>query len=109
MQTLPPAESHKILDAMSIPVVVLRDRSDKTEVVESDLSVAALTPKKPRSDLIKERAEGSPSSSETAYTEGQTEESVQENAPAKSSSVSPDFHAPLAVAKPLRFTLVSAV
>ena len=109
MQTLPPAESHKILDAMSIPVVVLRDRSDTIEVVESDLSVVALTPKKPRSDLIKERAEGSPSSSETAYTEGQTEESIQENAPAKSSSVSPDFHAPLAVAKPLRFTLVSAV
>ena len=42
MQTLPPAESRKILDAMSIPVVVLRDRSDKTEAVESDLSVSCI-------------------------------------------------------------------
>lgn len=109
MQTLPPAESRKILDAMSIPVVVLRDRSDKTEAVESDLSVSASTPKKPRSDVIKVRAEGSPSSAETAYTEGQTDESVQEDGPAKLPSVSPDFHAPLAVAEPHRFTLVSAV
>ena len=109
MQTLPPAESRKILDAMSIPVVVLRDRSDKTEVVESDPSISALTPKKPSSDLMKVLAEGSPSSSETASAEDQTAESFQENAPAKSSSVSPDFQAPLAVAKPLRFTLVSAV
>ena len=109
MQTLPPAESRKILDAMSIPVVVLRDRSDKTEVVESDPSVFALTPEKPSSDLMKVLAEGSLSSSETASAEDQTAESFQENAPAKSSSVSPDFQAPLAVAKPLRFTLVSAV
>ena len=109
MQTLPPAESRKILDAMSIPVVVLRDRSDKTEVVESDPSVSALTPKKPSSDLMKVLAEGSPSSSETASAEDQTEVSVQEDGPAKLPSVSPDFQAPLAVAKPLRFTLVSAV
>ena len=58
---------------------------------------------------MKVRAEGSPSSSETASAEDQTEVSVQEDGPAKSSSVSPDFQAPLAVAKPLRFTLVSAV
>ena len=109
MQTLPPAESRKILDAMGIPVVVLRDRSDKTVAIESDLSVSALTPKKPSSDLIEVRAEGSPSSSETASAEGQTEVSVREDAPAKSTSVSSDFYPPLAVAKPLRFTLVSAV
>ncbi len=109
MQTLPPAESRKILDAMGITVVVLRDRSDKTVAIESDLSVSALTPRKPSSDLIKVRAEGSPSSFEAVSAEGQTEEGAQENAPAKSSSVSPNFHAPLAVAKPLRFTLVSAV
>ncbi|MGB2317624.1 MAG: hypothetical protein ACPH10_03300, partial [Litorivicinaceae bacterium] len=94
MQTLPPAESRKILDAMSIPVVVLRDRSDKTVAVESDLSVAASTPQKPSSDLIKVRAEGSPSSSETVSAEGKTEENVRANAPSKSSSVSSDFHAP---------------
>ena len=40
MQTLPPAESRKILDAMGIPVAVLRDRFDKIVAVESDLSVS---------------------------------------------------------------------
>ena len=109
MQTLPPAESRKILDAMGIPVAVLRDRSDKTVAVQSDLSVSELTSKKPGSDLIKVRAEGSPSSSETVSAAGKTEENFRANAPSKSSSVSSDFHAPPAMAEPLRFTLVSAV
>ena len=109
MQTLPPEESRKILDAMGIPVVVLRDRPIDRVASESEPTPAESVSRKTASDLIK-ALDSSPSNvSEISEVIAPDKENVREDALSDPSSTSPDVSLPTSEEKPLRFTLVSAV
>jgi hypothetical protein len=110
MQTLPPEESRKILDAMGIPVVVLRDRPIDAVVSPAGTTVSESVSRKTASDLIRAldtSSQGTSSQVEEAIT--QVERSLPEDIAVDVSIGSPDQSVPLAETKPLRFTLVSAV
>jgi len=109
MQTLPPEESRKILDAMGIPVVVLRDRPIDAVASPSDI-VSEPVSRKTASDLIKALDKSSQElASEGEEAISQVEKNLPEDIPLDPSTGSPDQSVLLPEAKPLRFTLVSAV
>jgi len=109
MQTLPPEESRKILDAMGIPVVVLRDRPIDAVASPSDI-VSEPVSRKTASDLIKALDKSSQElASEGEEATSQVEKNLPEDIPLDPSTGSPDQSVLLPEAKPLRFTLVSAV
>ncbi len=99
MQTLPPDESRKILDAMGIPVVVLRDRPNE---LETDLQVPApesVSPAQKASALIEEIA-SRPSVATEIELPVAPIESVNNEA---NSVVEPEK------STPIKFSMVSAV
>ena len=109
MQTLPPEESRKILDAMGIPVVVLRDRPIDAVASPSDI-VSEPVSMKTASDLIKALDKSSQElASEGEEATSQVEKNLPEDIPLDPSTGSPDQPVLLPEAKPLPFTLVSAV
>jgi len=109
MQTLPPEESRKILDAMGIPVVVLRDRPIDAVASSSDI-VSEPVSRKTASDLIKALDKSSQElASDGEEATSQVEKNLPEDIPLDPSTGSPDQSVLLPEAKPLRFTLVSAV
>ena len=110
MQTLPPEESRKILDAMGIPVVVLRDRPIDAVASPSDTTVAKPVSRKTASNLIKALDKSSQElASEGEEHTSQEEKSLPEDISLDALTGSPDQSVPLAETKPLRFTLVSGV
>ena len=109
MQTLPPEESRKILDAMGIPVVVLRDRPIDTPTSESEPTLSESVSRKTASDLI-QSLDNSPSKvSETIKVTELEKANALEAVPTDSSSLPSDVSVPTTEQKSLRFTLVSAV
>ncbi len=107
MQTLPSEESRRILDAMGIPVVVLREDSyEATEVskittVESGLSRGL-------SELV-EVLEKSVAPSGKVFEADKNQMNVADNEASDRSVIRPDSTDAVDELKPLRFTLVSAV
>jgi hypothetical protein len=106
MQTLPPEESRKILDAMGVPVVVLRDRPTNSDAVTLQPMVFGSLSQKTASDLMEALDKAS---SEGAESRNQVKESIPQAALSGQSIVSSDPTVPGVETKPLRFTLVSAV
>ena len=103
MQTLPPEESRKILDAMDIPVVVLRDRAIDAVASPADTAVSEPVLRKTASDLIKALDKSSQElASEGEEATPQVEKSLPEDIPLDASNGTPDQSSPLAEAKPLR-------
>ena len=109
MQTLPPEESRKILDAIGVPVVVLRDRPTNSEALTLQPMVSESLSQKAASDLMEALDEASSDVSEGAGSSNQVKESIPQAAPSEQSRVSSDPSVPGVETKPLRFTLVSAV
>ena len=109
MQTLPPEESRKILDAMGVPVVVPRDRAMSIDAVTLQPMVSESLSHKTASDLMEPLDKASSDVSEGAESRNQVKESIPQAALSGQTIVSSDPTVPGVETKPLRFTLMSAV
>ena len=105
MQGLPPQESRKILDAMGIPVVVLRDRQPDAMTDDHPTPAASSSMPQMASELGKQFV------SETVVEINPIDpEAPASNPPVESTAPSEPVETEAASnAKPIQFTLVSAV
>ena len=107
MQTLPSEESRRILDAMGIPVVVLREGSNAaTAVSENKTAEAGLG--RGVSELVAVLEKKSASSGEAVEAE-KKQMDVADNEASERPVIWPDSTDAVGKLNPLRFTIVSAV
>ena len=107
MQTLPSEESRRILDAMGIPVVVLREDSHEATAA-SETTTAESGPGQGVSELVGVLKKKAVLSGEAVETEKEQMD-VADHEASDRAVIRPDSPDQIEESKPLRFTLVSAV
>ena len=106
MQTLPSEESRRILDAMGIPVVVLREDSHEATAA-SETTTAESGPGRGVSELVAVLEKKAVLSGEAVETEKEQMD-VADHEASDRAVIRPDSPDQIEESKPLRFTLVSA-
>ena len=107
MQTLPSEESRRILDAMGIPVVVLREASHEATAA-SETTTAESGPGQGVSELVAVLEKKAVLSGEAVETEKEQMD-VADHEASDRAVIRPDSPDQIEESNPLRFTLVSAV
>ena len=108
MQALPSEESRRILDAMGISVVVVREVSHETKVI-SEITTAESGLSKGVSELVEVLEKSAAPSGKAIETEKNQMDVAEKEASDRSVVIQPDSTDAEGEQKPLRFTLVSAV
>ena len=108
MQTLPSEESRRILDAMGIPVVVLREVSHETIAV-SEITSAESILSQGVSELVEVLEKSVAPGGEAVETEKNQMDVAEKEASDRLVVIRPDSTDAVGEPKPVRFTLVSAV